>query len=36
MLFEIENKTFCIINELFNKWKKIKKYVYELNDYLMY
>ena len=25
MLFEAENKTFCITNELFNKWKKIKK-----------
>ena len=25
MLFEIENKTFCTTNELFNKQKKIKK-----------
>ena len=25
VLFEAENKTFCIINELFNKQKKIKK-----------
>ena len=25
VLFETENKTFCITNELFNKWKKIKK-----------
>ena len=25
VLFEIENKTFCITNELFNKWKKTKK-----------
>ena len=25
VLFEAENKIFCTTNELFNKWKKIKK-----------
>ena len=25
VLFKIKNKTFCITNELLNKWKKIKK-----------
>ena len=25
VLLEIENKTFCTTNELFNKWKKTKK-----------
>ena len=25
VLLETENKIFCITNELFNKWKKIKK-----------
>ena len=25
VLFEVKNKIFCTTNELFNKWKKIKK-----------
>ena len=36
VLFEIENKIFCITNELFNKQKKIKKYMYKLSNHLMH